>query len=183
MPLPAADASAAAPWWQAPAVLAAALTFIGGMTALAINLTQAWQDRKREVFAAGYATVASYWEFPYVVRRRRHDQPEAERVRISEELRKVQERITHHEAWTRTESKVVGHAYARLAATTRRVIGPQIASAWTLPPVTDDASMNIGDVTWDGLCNARDDYLAAVADQLSLLPAPLRRAWRRYRMT
>ena len=55
--------------------------------------------RLRDRFAQAYAArTPEYCEFAYAVRRRRRDDPSAERVRISEDLRKVQAR---HSARTR----------------------------------------------------------------------------------
>lgn len=62
------------------------------------------EARRRSTFADAYAAVVAYAEFPYVVRRRRASAPEDERIRISTELRSVQERIAHHCAWLYTES-------------------------------------------------------------------------------
>ena len=70
--------------------------------------------RLRDRFAQAYGTYAEYCEFAYAVRRRRHDDRSAERVRISEELRKVQARLSAHEAWVKLESETVGTAYAKL---------------------------------------------------------------------
>ena len=41
--------------------------------------------RRREVFSKAYAAVQKYKEFPYVIARRRKDEPEEERIRISSE--------------------------------------------------------------------------------------------------
>ncbi len=43
--------------------------------------------RLRTTFAEAFETAMQYKEFPYAIRRRRADQPAAERVRLSEEMR------------------------------------------------------------------------------------------------
>jgi hypothetical protein len=48
--------------------------------------------RIRNTFAAAFETYTAYKEFPYAIRRRRPDEPEGERLRLSEALRAVQER-------------------------------------------------------------------------------------------
>jgi len=50
--------------------------------------------RVRDTFAAAFAAYTAYREFPYAIRRRRADIPEEERVRLSESLRTIQERLT-----------------------------------------------------------------------------------------
>lgn len=173
------------PWWVQPAVVAAAITFVGGVVALAVNGVRNRKDRQRERFADAFAAVADYWEFPYVVRRRRHDQPEAERVRISEALRSVQRDISFHQAWIRTECGLVADSYDDLVATTREVMGTQINEGWAQAPPTTDEEMNIPDIRRDGLARAQETYLHAVKDHLSIWPwwigAPARAAFSRFR--
>src|ERR1700730_4634490 len=65
-------------------------------------------NRRRDLFSKAFAAVASYREFPYVVRRRRSgssDTETDERVRISEDLRRVQQELSYYSAWMATESQ------------------------------------------------------------------------------
>ncbi len=95
-------------------------------------------------FAEAFEAVSAYKEFPYAIRRRRADAPSEERVRLSEELRKVQTRLTYYLAWTQAESEVVGDAYAELVTELRRLAGAACRDAWLTAPITEDARMNIG---------------------------------------
>lgn len=99
--------------------------------------------RVRVMLAEAFQAVAEYKEFPYAIRRRRHDDPAGERVRLSEELRKVQARLTYFEEWTRIEDAVLGSSYRTLLAELRRVAGAACNSAWTAEAITHDAQMNI----------------------------------------
>lgn len=155
-------------------VVVAYIGLLGTLLTIAVNGYKARTARKREQFAEALSTVLEYWEFPYVVRRRRHDQPEAERVRISEAMRDVQRRLAFHQAWIRTESQTVSKVFDELVVQTRTVIGGQIRQAWESPPITSDPQMNISDVTFDGLTNIQDRYLAAVDAELSLWPIAAR---------
>jgi hypothetical protein len=130
------------------AVLSAAV--IAALITAAINLWLARRKsreeeraRIRNALAEAFQAYATYKEFPYAVRRRRHDQPAEERIRLSEALREVQARLTYFEAWTKTENPDVGAAYAALVAELRRVAGGAIRQAWLDPPCADDAGMNI----------------------------------------
>jgi hypothetical protein len=91
-------------------VLSAAV--IAALITAAINLWLARRKsreeeraRIRNALAEAFQAYASYKEFPYAVRRRRHDQPAEERIRLSEALREVQARLTYFEAWTKTETQ------------------------------------------------------------------------------
>ena len=106
---------------------------------------------------------------PYVVRRRRTSDPEGERIRISEELRGIQEDLTFYSAWTLTESGSVGRAYADLVRQTREIAGGAIRDAWNEPPVQRDEDMNMPDLGLAALAEARAKYLAAASRRLRFL--------------
>ena len=76
--------------------------------------------------------------------RRRHDQPEAERFRLSEEARKIQERLSYYRAWTQGESKTVGQAYLDLVTELRKVAWAHVDKPCIDEPCKTDADMNIG---------------------------------------
>ncbi len=113
-------------------VLAALLSgaVVAALIAAAVNTALARRKsleeeraRVRTVFAEAFEAVSAYKEFPYAIRRRRADAPAEERVRLSEELRKVQTRLTYYLAWTRAESQAVGDAYEALVTELRRLAG------------------------------------------------------------
>ncbi len=119
--------------------------------------------RVRVMLAEAFQAVAEYKEFPYAIRRRRHDDPSGERVRLSEELRKVQARLTFFEEWTRIEDKTVGERYRDLVKQLRRVAGAACNAAWMAEPITDDAQMNIprDEVDLTSLATYERDYTDA----------------------
>ncbi|MYV53733.1 hypothetical protein [Streptomyces sp. SID3212] len=119
----------------------------------------------------------------YAVRRRRADAAADERVRLSEQLREIQSRLTWHEAWVRFEAPEVGAAYDELVARTRTVAGQSMKDAWRSPPVADDPAMVIPTSVVDlrVLADVRERYMAAVEAHLRprglarrLLPRPRR---------
>lgn len=126
------------------------------------------RSRRRTVYAEAFQAVAAYKELPYAIRRRRHDEPERERIRLSEEARKVQERLSYYRAWTQAESKAVGDAYAYLVTEVRRVAGGACNQAWTDAPITSDASMNISTalINLSGITPLEDAYTAAAQKDL-----------------
>lgn len=99
--------------------------------------------RQRDLFAKAFESYADYKELPYAIRRRRHDQPEDERIRLSEITREVQGRLSYYLAWTAAESTNVGDAYGTLVAELRKVAGGAMRQAWQDPPIEDDHKMNI----------------------------------------
>ncbi|MGW4492707.1 hypothetical protein [Streptomyces sp. NPDC004376] len=141
------------------------------------------QERKQELFASAYEASIQYAEMAYAVRRRRADAAAEERVRLSEQLREIQSRLTWHEAWVRFEAPEVGAAYDELVARTRTVAGQSMKDAWHSPPVADDPAMVIPTSVVDlrALTDVRERYMAAVEAHLRprgrarrLLPHPRR---------
>lgn len=124
--------------------------------------------RVRGVFAEAFEAVAAYKEFPYAIRRRRHDEPAAERVRLAEAMSEVQAKLSYYLAWSKAESPEVGHAYAELVTELRKVAGKACHDAWLAPAATADADMNIPPAVVDlgGLRSFEDAYVAASAKHL-----------------
>lgn len=146
-------------------------TVIAAAVAAAVSLTVWWLTsrrterlRKREMFADAYAVYANYLEYPYVIRRRRADQPGAERERISGELREVQQKLSFYLAWTRLENERVATAYSDLIHAMRKVAGAAIVAAWDRPPASADADMHIRDIDLSELRPYEDRYLDAVSE-------------------
>lgn len=151
----------------APAVIAA-------LVAAGVSLATTWlagvrdeRARRRKMFADAFEAYVAYKEFPYVVRRRRGDQLPEERLRISSELRHLQERLSFYVAWTQLESPAVGSAYRSLVEGLRKVAGVEVARAWTLEPISEDAQMNIGDVDLSELKSLEEAYLDALAKHVA----------------
>jgi len=138
--------------------------------------------RVRTMFAEAFEAVAQYKEFPYAIRRRRADQPAEERVRLSDELRRVQTRLSYYLAWTKTECDEVGQSYESLVRELRVIAGGACHDAWLAPAANDDADMNFapGVVDLGGLRQFEDAYLAAVQQHLQEM-LRLRWLWRRRR--
>ena len=167
-------AATSAPWWVAPAVIAAVIAGIVGVITLIVNGRRARVDRQRVRFAQVLGDLAAYREFVYIVRRRRHDEPEAERVRISTELSKVQKKLNHHAAVLRVEAPRVATTFVELLRVTRQVAGGAIRQGWETAPITEDSGIHV-DVDLTGIEPYEDAYLIEVADHLSPLPGAARR--------
>jgi hypothetical protein len=99
--------------------------------------------RVRTLLAEAFQAYADYKEFPYAVRRRDADRPGEERVRLSEQMREVQSRLSYFLSWTALESVPVGSAYANMVGRLRVVAGDSIREAWNRPAITTDKDMNI----------------------------------------
>ncbi len=152
------------------AIIAGAISLITLATNTLVAAVREQRNRRRETYASAFSAVTAYKEFPYVVRRRRGATPEIaadERVRISEDLRRVQERLAYYGAWMRTESPAVAAAYEKLVADTRRIAGDEIHDAWMTTPASTDEQMNMPNLGLSELKPSEDAYLAAVARHLS----------------
>jgi hypothetical protein len=116
------------------AVIAA---IVGAVVNIALARRKSLEEeraRVRTTFAEAFQAVAEYKELPYAIRRRRHDEPEAERVRLSEALREVQTKLSYYMVWTKAESDEVGRLYGSLVAELRKVAGTACHDAWLAPP-------------------------------------------------
>ena len=164
-------------------IVVAVITGALSLAALSIN---AWltghrdrANRRRELLSKAFSSAVAYREFPYVVRRRRSGSPEDERIRISTELRKVQEDISYYSSWLATESRHISEAYDALVSRLREVAGTEIHKAWTEPPVQCDEEMNMNNLGLGVLKEQEKAFLLEAADSLSTFPRWLRRMLRR----
>lgn len=148
-------------------------------TALAQRATRLEERaRVRSTLAEAYQAYADYKEFPYAIRRRRADQLPEERIRLSEEVRQVQSRLSYYQAWTLAESAQTGAAYNELTKQLRRVAGASMHQAWEYPALDNDEGMNIGPdrVDLSELNDAEEAFLAATTSHIAALTKPW---WRR----
>ncbi|MDP9795423.1 hypothetical protein J2S43_003935 [Catenuloplanes nepalensis] len=159
------------------AVLAAILTACVTVWIARARSREEERSHQRDLFAQAYAAYAAYREMPYAIRRRRHDRPAEERIRLSEALREIQERLSYYEAWTKAESPRVGDAYDDLVRHLRMIAGGHMRRAWQEKPIQRDRQMNIPTTLVDlsELKPKEAAYLAAVRHHLRVL-APW---WRR----
>jgi hypothetical protein len=101
----------------------------------------------------------------------RPDEPEGERIRLSEALRAVQEKVNYYLAWTQAESADIGKQYATLISEARRVAGRAMHDSWNDPPRATDPEMNIPPdlVDLSQLAAPEAEYMQAVRQHLSSL--------------
>lgn len=145
------------------ALVAGAVSFV----VMLADHRRAHVDRLRNQYAEAFRAYAAYREFPYVIRRRGSDDS-AERSRITEELRHVQEQLTFSLAWMELESPDVSRAYARLVDQMRDVAGNEMRRAWELPPTENGGDMNVANYQEDlkALRDAERTFLAAADKRL-----------------
>ena len=163
-------------------VIAAAVT--GAFSILIFAITN-WRNgererlnRGRQVFSEAYLAIQEYKEFPYVIRRRRKEAPEEERVRISSELRRIQSDLAFYSAWLRTESPYVHRSFSELLEQVRQIAGIAMHDAWLEPAAEGDSEMNMPDLGLSALVPYESAYLNEVVDYLSFWPRWLRRLCR-----
>ena len=159
---------------------------VTGAVSLLVFVVNNWRNaqrerltRSREVFSKAFVAIQEYKEFPYVIRRRRKDALDEERVRISSDLMRVQSDLAFYSAWLRTESRHVHQSYAELLVQVRSVAGGAMREAWLETPIEDDSGMNMADLGLGVLTPYESAYLDEVVHHLSLWPRWLRRAFQR----
>lgn len=127
------------------------------------------RDYRRNLYAEALAVCMEYKEFPYVIYRRNKKLPHEERTRISEALRDVQKRISHHQSWLKTESSDIAEKYDDLINTLRSVAGEEMRRRWTAPPIENDSEMTVVPKfhNWDDIERKEQIYVKAVCKQLA----------------
>jgi len=165
--------------WIGPVIVAAIVSGVVALAQIWLNARREARDRQRKLFDAAFEVCMAYRELPYMVRRRRADQPAEERIRLSTVISETQRRLNHHQAVLRVEAPRVAQHYGELVAATRMIAGIEISRAWDLDPSDSDADMHIRDIDLSALAPYEDAYLTAAADHLRFGPPWLRRLARR----
>ncbi|MCW2538755.1 MAG: hypothetical protein JWN95_480 [Frankiales bacterium] len=152
-----------------------ALLLSGAVVAAIVNIVltrrKSLEDERariRTTCAEAFETVAAYKESPYAIRRRRHDSPGEERARLSDELRRVQARLSYFTAWMRWEGATLAAAFDDLVSNLRRVAGKACHDAWLAAAADSDHAMNIPPnvVNLSELAQFEDAYITAVKTYL-----------------
>jgi hypothetical protein len=161
------------------AVIGAAVSvFVAASSALVSNVKDR-RSRKRDTYGQAFRAIATYKEYPYIIRRRRGGDGAVgadERARIAEGLQKVQEDLSYFTGWVGTESPRVANAYRELVRQTREIAGSQMREAWLAEPNTTDAGMNMPDIGLQHLAASEQKFLNEASNNLVSLPT---RLWRR----
>ncbi|MCY4086134.1 MAG: hypothetical protein OXG37_04415 [Actinomycetia bacterium] len=161
-----------------PVAIAILVSAAVSLTALVLAGRRDRLDRQRQVFAEAFEAVAQYREYPFIVRRRNRDEPAKERQRISGELSQVQAKINAFEARLLVENPLIGRHYAELVKQTRHTYGKAIKEAWNADPVDADSDIHAPPYDFSAVDPYTAAYLNAVADHLSWIYTPVRRATR-----
>jgi len=152
----------------------------GAVSLLALALNAIISNRRerishqRQEFSKAFEACVAYEEFPYIVRRRRSDVPQDERVRISSELSIIQRELAYYSAWLATQSTNVSKPYETLVTKLREIAGAKIHEAWLTSPIDSDSGMNMPDLGLNELKLLKEAYLQEVAYHLSVIPRPIR---------
>lgn len=95
---------------------------VGVAVTLFVNGAREERRRRREIHARALEAIARYYEMPFLIRRRRHDEPSAERVRLTERFADVQAELASCEALMRADpDPAVRKAYAALVTPSERM--------------------------------------------------------------
>lgn len=170
--------------WQTLVTTVVSASVVAALVTGGINLwlarlhrLEAQRTRIGEELAEAFKACAEYKEFPYAIRRRDHQRPAEERVRLSEAVRAVQARMSYYSAWTETLDVSVGKCYAELVKTTRTIAGGAMREAWLAPAIDRDDQMNIPPEVVDlsGIKSAETSFMTAADSYVNCLGR-----WRRH---
>lgn len=123
------------------------LALFGVALTLLVNGAREERRRRRDNHARALEAVAQYYEMPFMIRRRRHDEPSAERARLGERFADVQAELASCESLMRADrDPAVRRAYAALVKDLRTHAGEQASLAWEATPISSDKQMGMGSV-------------------------------------
>ncbi|HEY4280561.1 MAG TPA: hypothetical protein VGM91_20235 [Conexibacter sp.] len=123
------------------------LALIGVGLTLLVNGSREERRRRRDVHARALEVVAQYYEMPFLIKRRRYDEPSAERARLTERFADIQAELASCEALIRADRDwAVRSTYAALVKDLRHYAGEQASEAWKAPPIQLDEQIGMGSV-------------------------------------
>jgi len=121
------------------------LALTGVAATLLINGAREERRRRLDNHARALEAVARYYEMPFLIKRRRHDEPSVERARLAGQFALVQAELASCEALIRADRDAgVRRAYATLVMSLRTCAGEQASLAWAASPITSDQEMGMG---------------------------------------
>lgn len=124
-----------------------AIALAGVLITLVINGRRTDRNRRRGLYAGGWAAVQAYKEVAFAIRRRNANDRATERVRLSESMREIQRDLSYYEALIgREQSGDVAVAYRELIAKAREVAGDIIKRSWDEEPIALDKEMHAPEI-------------------------------------
>lgn len=124
------------------AALGALATLLVAAWTFAATQAAARRERRAAVYAEALRAVSDYNEGPYRVRRR--DGSAEQRAAITAVLSDVKSRIDFHQSLLQLHAPTkVAQAYDTLVDCARAEAGTQMREAWTKPPASTDADVNL----------------------------------------
>jgi hypothetical protein len=158
-------------------VLAAALgsSVLTAVVSKLVDRSSSHVEKVREGYAEATRALVAWGRFPYRIERRLDDEPST-LLELSARGAEIQERLAYAAGWVSSESPVLGILYADLAAVLRVGAGRHAREAWTSPPRTSAAMMNIQHDA-ESLRDQRPEWQIA---RLFGIALRYRFGWRRY---
>jgi hypothetical protein len=99
---------------------------------------------RRDRYAQAVRYLIAWGEYPYRIRRRADDEPET-RASLASLGHTLQEQRAEIAGWIAAESRTLSKVFDQCARDISAIVGPACAEAWTSPPITTSAGMNLGD--------------------------------------
>jgi len=129
----------------AGSVVAASIAAFVGVLVYFLGSRHSALERKRDECARAIADALAWLELPYRIRRRQDDSGET-LAALAQRLHDLHERLLFHENWLRVELPGAEEKYRALVGAVKLAAVQALQEAWTSPPVSEPAGMNIGDL-------------------------------------
>lgn len=98
--------------------------------------------RRRNAYAEATKQLVAYVEYPYRIRRRSSDSPD-ELTRLASLGHDLQEALTYHETWIRSENRWVAEVYKEVRRDLAMAVAAACNDAWETPPISAAGGMRL----------------------------------------
>jgi hypothetical protein len=180
-----ASAAGSNPSWSAVAVTILGSTVLATLVTTVVTGLRSSSAARREGYASAVEAVVAWFEFPYRVRRRTSDAPDA-LGNLASFGHDLQQQLAGRLAWVAAENNVLSDVFDTVLEGARPRVGTSLIEAWNTTAVSAGPEMNVSPF---GPGDVRPELVSlhrAIAHRFGLrrlLPPPLiRRILRKRRV-
>lgn len=137
-----ASAASEFPWLDSVMVPVIVALLASGALTHFLQARTAKKDRRRQRYAEAVAAVVAWIEYPFRVRRRTTDDPEALSALV-DQGHTLQERLAFSTSWIATDDADNYEAYSRLVQDVKAEVVPLVQEAWNSAPMKRASDMNL----------------------------------------
>lgn len=135
--------AASVPTWSTLAITILGSTVLATLVTTLVAGLRSSSAVRRDGYAAAVEAVVAWFEFPYRVRRRTADTPEA-LATLAGLGHDLQERLAGRLAWVAAEHGVLSDVFDTVLNTIRPPVSASVTDAWSSPALSAPHEMNVG---------------------------------------